>query len=82
MVASLDQRLPFCREAFQLDGLYLRAILFPLRTLLRQLIVVEFAQLAARSASIPSSSSSGAAVRALIVAERFGWTKDIMSAAQ
>jgi hypothetical protein len=42
-VASLDQRLALRRQAFQLDGLDLTAILFPLRALLRQLVVVEFA---------------------------------------
>ena len=42
-VAAFDQRLTFRRQAFQLDGLDLAPILFPLRALLRQLVVVEFA---------------------------------------
>ena len=42
-VATFDQRLPFGCQSLQLDGLDLGAVLFPLRALLRQLVVVEFA---------------------------------------
>ena len=42
-VAAFDQRLAFRRQAFQFDGFDLAAVLFPLRALLRQLVVVEFA---------------------------------------
>ena len=42
-VAAFDQRLPFGCQAFQFDGLHLGAVLFTLRALLGQLVVVEFA---------------------------------------
>ncbi|APH54457.1 Hypothetical protein GbCGDNIH9_8522 [Granulibacter bethesdensis] len=29
-VAPFDERLAFCRQSFQLDGLHLAAVLFPL----------------------------------------------------
>ena len=42
-IATFDHRLPFGRQALQLDGLHLGAILFALPTALRLLIVVQLA---------------------------------------